>query len=88
MSKQEIDQQLLEFALPMAWLFLKDISKLDQITVLQRIMREVFAKFREQHETLQSIEILEFADWEFHVTINGHAKSVLMLERKEAQHER
>jgi len=88
MSKQEIDQQLVEFALPMSWLFLKDIPNLDQITVFQRIMAQVCAKFKEHHEPLHGIEILEVADLEFHVTVNGHARGTFMLERKEAEHER
>ena len=88
MTKQEIDQRLLDFAMVEAALWLCKIPKLERISTYQRIMKQVCDKFIEHHEELQSVTIIEVADLEFHVKVNHHVYSKLILERKGVARER
>lgn len=82
MTKQEIDQRLLEFALGESALWLCKIPKLERISTYQRIMKQVCDKFNEHQEELESVTIIAIADLEFHVKVNHHTSATFILERK------
>lgn len=83
MNKQKLQQQLLNFAIQEAHLWLCKIPILDRRQVYERIMKCIMDKFREHEEELWSIYLFEIADHEYVIKVNVNLKGELLLKRKE-----
>ena len=85
MNSKTQDQSHLDLAVQEVASFLRLLAPCkDSSYVVNMLMKKTVERFTTQLSRIESIRILEIADWEFEVTANGHAKATLLIERKGA----
>ena len=82
MNEKTLQQQLLKFALAEARQWLCQIPHLERRQVYARILKCISDKFDQHEQELWQLELLEIADREYTVRINGDLKDTLLIRRK------
>ena len=84
MIDKEQDQQHLDLAIQEVASFLRVLSPVrDSSFVVNMLMKRTVERFHSHLSRIQSVHILEIADWEFEVTVNGHVRASLVIEKRE-----
>lgn len=82
MTLKEQDQLLLQSAIQQTAKFFSVVKATDPDFTAAEILRNTAEKFRTNQRRISSIQILEIADWEFQVKVNGHAEETFLIEMK------
>jgi hypothetical protein len=82
MNSQELDQKLLDLAIEQTAYFLSMVPARDSNFIVSELFKNTYEKFREHQQRLNSLQILEIADWEFEVKANSQARATLLIELK------